>query len=113
LLLRDGAVRVLELAPDLPLGLFADTQYRAQPFVLQRGDRLLMLTDGIDEAHHRGQDVFGLDRVADLLASHAAQPPAEFVRLLTKAVIDHRSGHLDDDASAVCLDWHLITVAPT
>jgi len=113
LLLRDGAVRVVELAPDFPLGLFGDTQYRAQPVELQPGDRLLLLTDGIEEAHHRGRDGFGLDRVMELLASHAGQPPAEFVRLLTKAVIDHRSGHLEDDASVVCLDWHPITAAST
>jgi hypothetical protein len=28
-------------------------------------------------------------------------------------VIDHRSGHLEDDASVVCLDWHPITAAST
>jgi hypothetical protein len=46
-----------------------------------------------------------LDRVADLLRSHANLPPVEFVRRLTRAVTDYRSGPLADDATAVCLDW--------
>ena len=32
-------------------------------------------------------------------------PPVEFVRRLTRAVTDFRSGPLADDATAVCLDW--------
>jgi hypothetical protein len=40
--------------------------------------------------------------------STTAPPPVEFVRLLTKAVTDYRTGPLADDATAVCLDWYPI-----
>lgn len=105
LLLRDGAVSTVGVHPNLPLGLSPDTDYQLQPLRLQPGDRLLLLTDGIDEAHDAGGPVFGLERVADLLRSHADLPPVEFVRLLTRAVSDYRTGPLADDATAVCLDW--------
>jgi serine phosphatase RsbU (regulator of sigma subunit) len=105
LLLRDGAVRVVPLLPDPPLGLSPETEYRMQAIELLPGDRLLLLTDGVDEAHDVAGPQFGLDRVADMLRSHADLPPVEFVRRLTRAVTDFRAGPLADDATAVCLDW--------
>jgi serine phosphatase RsbU (regulator of sigma subunit) len=108
LLLREGTVSILNLSPDAPMGLSPGTDYRLQAISLRPGDRLLLLTDGIEEAHDVGGPEFGLDRIADMLHSHADLPPFEFVRLLTKAVTDYRSGPLADDATAVCLDWYPI-----
>jgi serine phosphatase RsbU (regulator of sigma subunit) len=108
LLLREEAVSIVNLSPEAPLGLSADTDYQLQAIKLLPGDRLLLLTDGIAEAHDVGGPQFGLDRVADMLRSHAELPPVEFVRLLTRAVTDYRNGPLADDATAVCLDWYPI-----
>jgi serine phosphatase RsbU (regulator of sigma subunit) len=108
LLLREEAVSIVNLSPEAPLGLSADTDYQLQAIRLLPGDRLLLLTDGIAEAHDVGGPQFGLDRVADMLRSHAELPPVEFVRLLTRAVTDYRNGPLADDATAVCLDWYPI-----
>jgi serine phosphatase RsbU (regulator of sigma subunit) len=105
-LLRDGAVGPVPLAPDLPFGLYSDTVYRAQRFTLRHGDRLLLTTDGITEAHFAGGSAFGVDRVAELLTAQAHHSPTEFVRQLTAAVLEFRNGELSDDATAVCLDWH-------
>lgn len=106
LLLREGTVRVVPFAPDLPLGLLGDTTYRLQPVDLRPRDRLLLLTDGITEAHATGGPQFGTERVAALLEEHAHRSPGEFVRHLTQAVLTYRSGQLTDDITAVCLDWH-------
>ncbi len=108
LLLREATVSTVELSPDTPMGLLPDTDYRPQAIRLLPGDRLLLLTDGIEEAHDVGEPEFGLDRIADLLRAHAELPPVEFVRLLTRAVTDYRTGPLADDATAVCLDWYPI-----
>jgi serine phosphatase RsbU (regulator of sigma subunit) len=106
LLLRDGAVVPVPLVPDLPFGLYGDTVYRTQRFTLRHGDRLLLTTDGITEAHFAGGSAFGVDRVAELLTAQAHHSPTEFVRQLTAAVLEFRNGELSDDATAVCLDWH-------
>jgi serine phosphatase RsbU (regulator of sigma subunit) len=105
-LLRDGVVAPVPLVADLPLGLYSDTAYRTQRFTLRHGDRLLLTTDGITEAHFAGGSPFGVGRVAELLAARAHHSPTEFVRQLTAAVLEFRNGELSDDATAVCLDWH-------
>jgi serine phosphatase RsbU (regulator of sigma subunit) len=106
LLLRKGVVTTLQLPPNRPLGLSSRTEYRLHPVGLRRDDRLLLITDGIFEAHQVGGPFFGLDRVTQLLTTQAHLPPIEFVRHLTQAVMEFRSGKLADDVTAVCLDWH-------
>jgi len=105
LLLRDGAAAQLMWEPDMPMGLDADTVYRTHRLDLRHGDRLLLLTDGITEAHVAGSPPFGTRRVMEFLIAQAHRTPAEFVRHLTAEVLAFRGGDLADDATAVCLDW--------
>jgi hypothetical protein len=106
LLLRDGGVSELLVPPRLPLGLVGSVHYRLHPIQLNPGDRLLLFTDGITEAHRPGQREFGYRRLASLLAEHDELKPTELVRHLTRAVNESCNGQLSDDATAVCLDWH-------
>ena len=97
-----GPVR---LPPDRPLGMFPDSKYRAQPVALDRGDRLVLLTDGILEAGPNRNDTLGIDRFASLVAHHRDAPPNQFVRQVIRAVLAHRGEDLLDDATLLCLDW--------
>jgi serine phosphatase RsbU (regulator of sigma subunit) len=104
-LLRDDAVSAVPLAPDLPIGLFADSQFHHQRLSFTPGDRILLLTDGIIEARPDKGEPFGAQRVTDLLLATAGDHPTEVVRKLTHAVLDHRVTALADDATAVCVDY--------
>jgi hypothetical protein len=106
LLMRDGAVSELVIPPALPMGLAASTRYPLHPIRLEPGDRLVLLTDGITEAHQRGEREFGYRRLAALLAEHHDLEPPELVRTITRAVSEACHGELNDDATVVCLDWH-------
>lgn len=106
LLLRDGAVSELLIPPELPFGLLASAHYPVHPFTLRPGDRLLLLTDGITEAHRRGERQFGYQQLGTLLADNRELAPPELVRAVTRAVAEWCDGELGDDATMVCLDWH-------
>jgi serine phosphatase RsbU (regulator of sigma subunit) len=106
LLVRDGAVSELLIPPALPLGMAVSTSYPLHPVRLQPGDRLVLLTDGITEAHRRGEREFGYRRLTALLVEHRDLEPPELVRHITRVVSESCTGQLSDDATLVCLDWH-------
>ncbi|MCZ2850110.1 PP2C family protein-serine/threonine phosphatase [Modestobacter sp. VKM Ac-2978] len=98
--LRDGRVEEVELAIDLPFGVQAGTEYRLQRFPLEPGDRVVFVTDGMQERNAASLDV------AAALAATAALHPREVVHELGQAVLRATGGVLRDDASVVCLDWY-------
>ncbi len=98
--LRGGEVEEVELAIDLPFGVQEGTQYRLQRFPLEPGDRVVFVTDGMQERNAASLDV------AAALAATAALHPREVVHELGQAVLRATGGTLRDDASVVCLDWY-------
>ncbi|MFF1542580.1 PP2C family protein-serine/threonine phosphatase [Streptomyces sp. NPDC058291] len=98
--LRDGVVEEVRLAVNLPFGVAAPTAFRVQELQLLPGDRLILLTDGMQERGAAAADLTGI--VHETRALH----PREAVQSLTAAVIEACHGSLRDDATVVILDWH-------
>jgi serine phosphatase RsbU (regulator of sigma subunit) len=70
-------------------------------------DALLLYTDGVIEARTPDGELFGLDRLVDLLEREAAsgQPLDELLRRLMRTVLDHQAGGLRDDATLLLMRW--------
>jgi serine phosphatase RsbU (regulator of sigma subunit) len=104
-LLRGDVVGPVELAPDVPIGLFEHADFTQHTLTFKPGDRLLLVTDGVLEAAPDGGAAFGADGVAELLRATVREHPSEVVRTLTGTVMQHRAAPLVDDATAVCVDY--------
>ncbi|MFF7546472.1 PP2C family protein-serine/threonine phosphatase [Streptomyces canus] len=98
--LRDGIVEEVKLAVNLPFGVAAPASYRVQELQLRPRDRLILLTDGMQERGAAAADLTSV--IHDTRALH----PREAVRALTGAVLDACHGSLKDDATVLVLDWH-------
>jgi serine phosphatase RsbU (regulator of sigma subunit) len=74
---------------------------------LQRGDRVLFYTDGLTESRSPDRELFGTERLADLLvrASLEELSVSETARRLSKNIVDY-SGGLEDDATLVLVEYH-------
>jgi hypothetical protein len=76
---RDG--REVSLSPSLPLGVIAESQYEQTTFQLNRGDRLVFLSDGVVEAQNAEGELFGFERtqqVSNESARYIAQTAKHF-----------------------------------
>jgi len=107
LLLRGRKV-VAELGSDasLPFGL-GDGAPEPGICELEPDDAVLLYTDGVVEARTPEGELFGLDRLTDLLEREAAsgQAAEELLRRLVRAVLAHQAGGLRDDATLLLVQW--------
>ncbi|WP_200942002.1 PP2C family protein-serine/threonine phosphatase [Angustibacter sp. Root456] len=100
LLVRDGGVRELPLAPGLVLGVFPDVRYEAQRVRLQPGDRLAFVTDGMSERDAAAAEI------ETLLGTLSHLHPRQTVQVLTGAVLHVTGGAVRDDATVLIVDWY-------
>ncbi|WP_067484421.1 PP2C family protein-serine/threonine phosphatase [Actinomadura hibisca] len=104
--LRDGAVTPIELDPQLPLGMFNDTEYEEQEFTVRAGDRLIVVSDGAHNSLAADGQVYGTFTLPRVLSRTRLQSPPEVVRTLMHELLAHTlDARLADDAVIVCLDW--------
>ncbi|MEV8088301.1 PP2C family protein-serine/threonine phosphatase [Streptomyces nigra] len=112
LLVRDSAVVPVEPdrpAPPLGLrGLSGETpDLHVLPFT--DGDQLLLYTDGVTEARNHDREFYPL---AEGLARHTCDDPAETVTSLHGELLHHVGGHLHDDAALLLLRKPVPAEAP-
>lgn len=100
ILIRDGHAENVPLAPALPFGVAIDAEYNVHELVLQAGDRLVFLTDGMLERNAATVNA------KEILVRTRHLHPREAVQALTQAVVKACGGELRDDATVLCLDWH-------
>jgi serine phosphatase RsbU (regulator of sigma subunit) len=114
LLLRGTqVVKELQADPATPFGLnglLDEVRPESFPVLveqLQPGDRLLLATDGVDEARNAEGEFFGRERLAQFAAKEAASgvPTPEMMRRLQQAVMRHQVGRLQDDATMLLVEW--------
>jgi serine phosphatase RsbU (regulator of sigma subunit) len=98
--LRSGRVEEVELRIEPPFGVVPGKSFQMQPFPLEPGDRIVFLTDGMQE-----RNAVNLD-VTKALADTADLHPREVVHALGAAVLQETGGDLRDDATMICLDWY-------
>jgi serine phosphatase RsbU (regulator of sigma subunit) len=99
-LARGSHPRILNLPGDVPLGLFEETIYRTSRLVLEPGDRIVCLTDGMLERNAVDMDLPAV--IAETRSLH----PREAVRMMADRVLEATGDTLNDDATVLCLDWH-------
>ncbi len=89
----------------LALGIEKGVSYRLPPAVeLAHGDLLLWFTDGIVEARNTAGDLFGQERLVDVLRRHRNADAKKILAALRTAVAEFAgSEHFEDDVTLVVL----------
>jgi len=87
----------------LPLGARADVAYESIRVTLDRGERVLFLTDGLPEAPTAAGEPLGYEALSRLIVSAAAGPEDPLERLFD-SVRSATSEALEDDWTALLLE---------
>ena len=97
----DGTVTGLECG-GLALGIDAAQTYEQVRAELPPGGAVVLYTDGVIESR-RGRELFGQQRMDELLAARASQPAQVLADELLAACRDYAGGDLPDDCAIVVI----------
>ena len=102
-LLRRGDRVETVTAPGTVVGVYADVELAEATFRLDRGDMMVLYTDGVTEA--RGVDGFyGTERLIRLLRSSTARQADEIAAALLDDVVGFQQGRLRDDVAILVVE---------
>jgi phosphoserine phosphatase RsbU/P len=100
---HDGKIEVIE-ATGLPLGLFDDAEYDEFTFRAKPGDMFVFFSDGILDARNQAGDMFGRQRVEEIIGKSWEFSADWVVDSLFKAVAEHAAGvETFDDQTVVAI----------
>ncbi len=87
------------------LGVVADQEYTVGgPIQLAAGDSVFIRTDGVEETMNADREVFGEDRMKELLMANREATASEVLDRLDAALKDHSGGlALEDDVTMIAL----------
>jgi phosphoserine phosphatase RsbU/P len=99
----EGKVRAVLKRSGVPLGLRNNTEYRETPEIkLYAGEIFVMLTDGFEETVNHHDEMFGTDRVLEVITKHRDLPATEIVKKLRDTVTAYADGSAQlDDLTAI------------
>jgi PAS domain S-box-containing protein len=99
---NDGSVEKLQ-APGTVMGVWRDdVDFTSNEIVLQPGDLLLLPTDGIQESRSPKNELFGVQRMLDLVRAHRDQTATNIVKAICHGVSEWLGDRpQDDDITAV------------
>jgi serine phosphatase RsbU (regulator of sigma subunit) len=91
------------------LGQFQDAQYQNISFNLKADDRIFLYTDGVVETFNSAGDIFGFNRLKDLIRTHAKLPVDQFADTIIRHLFSWSGKNseqaLDDDLTLIVADY--------
>ena len=91
---------------NLPIGVMANWEFTVQETDLTPGDTLFLYTDGLDEAENDQLELFGKQRINDILQASSSLSPRALIERMTKAVSDFVGDtEQSDDLTMFAIQW--------
>jgi sigma-B regulation protein RsbU (phosphoserine phosphatase) len=102
---QTGEARLQETLGDkFPLGILDETDYQETQLKLEPGDRVVFYTDGIVEAMNEKEEIFGFDRLLDVLQSTGPMSADELLReILNKVKLFAANAPQHDDLTLIVI----------
>jgi sigma-B regulation protein RsbU (phosphoserine phosphatase) len=104
---RCGRVKALMESTGIPLAILPEAEFTFGTSIkLERGDTVILLTDGVLEARSPDGEFFGMDRVLQVVRRNYDQVAGELIGLVRHAVSEFCGGkELSDDFTMVLMKF--------
>ncbi len=90
---------------NLPLAVTPQTLYNQQVMPVSSGDRLLVYTDGLTEATNKAGELFGIERLSNVLNANADLPLSKLKSAVLQEVQRHSgNGLTHDDVTLIIIE---------
>ena len=105
-IMTKGEWRMVDVLPNLPLGVEKGFVFRAQTTEMHYNDVLFLYTDGLTEAENKNHDQYGEARMMDKLRTCASLHPRELVEDMQSSVVGFVDGaQQSDDLTMLCIRY--------
>jgi len=101
----DGSVERLSIG-GLVLGVKHSALYEQGEARIVAGDRIVLFTDGLNEAENVAGADFGDQRLVETVVLHRDQPAAALLETVFAQVREFTGGHFTDDATLITIAIH-------
>ncbi len=102
LLVRNGSVQNLRIG-NCPLAIESGVEYHLESETLQPGDMIVMYTDGITEAFDKQHQMFGDERLKNLVQEFSRNSPTDLTRVIIDEVRNFSVGVPQSDDMTLLL----------
>lgn len=101
-----GVYEPYKLKPGFVLAGMEHMQYTSGRMILSPGDKVFQYTDGVTEATNAAQELYGMERLTDILVKNTHLKPADLLPAV-KADIDAFVGEAPqfDDITMLCVEY--------
>ena len=104
LLVKEKKVTLLKGSHDLVLGAIEEAKYKENIVHLNQGDKVVLYTDGVTEAHNRKDELFGEKRLIDFTKDNIENNARDYIHNLREEILNFADGYeqFDDITMLVC-----------
>lgn len=92
LIYHEGNIKFLQGTHGLVLGALEESKYHENVIQLSKGDKIVLYTDGVTEAHNKENELFGEDRLVDFAKKHINQSSKNFISNLREELTKFSEG---------------------
>jgi len=105
-LIRAGEVQLLDRVSGPAIGLFEGASYMSSSLQLERGDALVIYSDGLVDARDPSNEGWGHDRLVDLLSGVKPESSSSLLKTVVSVVDEHMAGSDQfDDLTVMVFKW--------
>jgi anti-sigma regulatory factor (Ser/Thr protein kinase) len=88
---------------NMPLGFTVDQEFQEFILPLAKNDLLFFYSDGVSEVTNKEGDLFGLERIMQLIQAHSHLEPQELIRKVLNVTFFFAARDFEDDVTAISI----------